>query len=250
MRRKVHIIAVANHKGGVAKTTTVAAVGSLLAQKGKKVLLVDLDPQSNLTESLSQVEYERTIYDAMRERKDLPVYNLKDNLDIAPANIDLAAAEMELAGAIERESILADLLENIAKGYDYVLLDCPPSLSLLTLNALVIATDLYVPLTAEALQSRGLQKLLDVVKLVGKRLNKGLKLNGIIITLWNGTNLNRQVEEKLRDAFGDIVFQTRIRKNVAIAEAPFAFKSISEYAPKSNGAIDYQSLTEEVLARK
>lgn len=244
-----HIIAMANHKGGVAKTSTVAAVGSLLATQGKKVLLVDLDPQSNLTESLSQVEYERTVYDAMRERKDLPVYKLKDNLDIAPANIDLAAAEMELTGAIERETILADILEEIAKGYDYVFLDCPPSLSLLTLNALTVATDLYIPLTAEALPSRGLQKLLDIVRLVGKRLNKGLKLNGIIITLWNGTNLNKQVEEKLREAFGDIVFKTRIRKNVAIAEAPFAFKPIGEYAPRSNGSVDYQALTREILAR-
>jgi len=244
------IIAVANHKGGVAKTSSVAAIGNILARSGKRVLLVDLDPQSNLTESLSQEEYERTIYEAMRERQELPVSHLKENLDLVPSSIDLAASEMELAGAIERESILADLLEELAGRYDYVLLDCPPSLGLLTLNALTAATEVYVPLTCEALPSRGLQKLLDIVKLVGKRLNKGLKMTGIIITLWNGTNLNKQVEDQLREVFGDIVFKTRIRKNVAIAEAPFAFQSIIDYAPRSNGACDYNTLAEEILARE
>lgn len=243
-----HIIAVTNQKGGVAKTSTVAALGSIFASKGKKVLLVDLDPQSNLTESLSQEDFNRTVYDAMRERKGLPIFPIGDNLDIVPANIDLAAAEMELSGAIERETILTDLLEDSAGSYDYVFLDCPPSLGLLTLNALTAATDLYIPLTCEALPSRGLQKLLDIVRLVGKRLNRGLKMSGIIITLWNGTNLNKQVEEKLRETFGDLVFRTRIRKNVAIAEAPFSFKPIIEYMPKSNGARDYTALAEEILA--
>ena len=244
-----HIIAMANQKGGVAKTSSVSALGALLASMGKKVLLVDLDPQSNLTESLSQTDYERTVYEAMRERKGLPVYPLRDNLYLSPANIDLAAAEMELAGVIERETILTDLLEDVSKDYDYIFLDCSPSLSLLTLNALTVATDLFIPLTCEALPSRGLRKLLDIVKLVNKRLNKRLKLSGIIITLWNGTNLNRQVEEKLRESFGDIVFKTRIRKNVAIAEAPFSFLPISEYAPRSNGSQDYKSLTNEVIGR-
>lgn len=244
-----YIIAMANHKGGVAKTSTVAAVGSMIAAAGKKVLLVDLDPQSNLTESLSREDYKRTVYDALRERKDLPIYPLKDNLDIVPATIDLAAAEMELAGVIERETILADLMEDVAPKYDFVFLDCPPSLSLLTLNALTAATNLFVPLTAEALPSRGLQKLLDIVKIVSKRLNKGLKLSGIILTLWNGTNLNKQIEEKLRESFGDIVLKTHIRKNVAIAEAPFSFQAIGDYAPNSNGAKDYAALTAEFLAR-
>lgn len=243
------IIAMVNHKGGVAKTSSVSAIGCRIALMGKKVLFVDLDPQSNLTESLSQVEYDRTVYDALRERKDLPIYPLRENLDIVPSTIDLAAAEMELAGAIERESILADLLEDVAKGYDYVFLDCPPSLSLLTLNALTAASRLLVPMTAEPMPSRGLRKLLDIVKIISKRLNRGLKLDGIIITQWNNTALNRLVEEKMREVYGDIVFQTRIRKNVAIAESSASLKPIFEYSPRSNGAKDYAALTEEILER-
>ncbi len=248
-RTMVHVIALANHKGGVAKTSTVSAVGDILASMGKRVLLVDLDPQSNLTESLSQKDYDRTVYDAFRERRDLPVFSLKENLDLVPSTIDLAAAEMELAGALERESILADLLDPVAQGYDYVLLDCPPSLGLLTLNALTAATDLYVPLTAEALPSRGLQKLLDIVTLVKRRLNRSLQLTGIIITIWNGTNLNKQVEAALRDRFGDVVFKTRIRKNVSIAEAPLAYQTIVDFAPRSNGAADYAALAAEIVSR-
>lgn len=243
------IIAMVNHKGGVAKTSSVSAIGSRIASMGKKVLFVDLDPQSNLTESLSQVEYDRTVYDALRERKDLPVYPLKENLDIVPSTIDLAAAEMELAGAIERESILADLLEDVAKRYDYVFLDCPPSLSLLTLNALTAATKLFVPLTAEPMPSRGLHKLLDIVRIISKRLNRGLKLDGIIITQWNNTSLNNAVEQKMREVYGDIVFKTKIRKNVAIAEASASLKPIFEYAPRCNGSKDYAALTEEILER-
>lgn len=248
-RTMVHVIAMANHKGGVAKTSTVSAVGDILASKGKRVLLVDLDPQSNLTESLSLRDYDRTVYDAFRERKDLPIFPVKKNLDIVPSTIDLAAAEMELAATIERETILADLLEPVLQRYDYILLDCPPSLGLLTLNALTAATDLYVPLTAEALPSRGLQKLLDLVALVRRRLNRDLQLSGIIITIWNGTNLNKQVEAALRERFGDVVFKTRIRKNVSIAEAPLAYQSIVSFAPRSNGAADYSALAAEILTR-
>lgn len=242
------VIAVANHKGGVAKTTSVACLGAILSDMGKKVLMVDLDAQANLTGSFLVQEPEFTIYSALKGESEPPVLNLRENLDLVPASLELAGVELELSGRMSREFILRDILEPISGKYDFILLDCPPSLGLVTINALTASDALFIPLTAEALPTKGLTMLLDILGMVQKRLNKDLALGGIIITRWERSNLSAMVEETLRASFGDIVFKTKIRKNISLAEAPLNSKDILEYAPTSNGAKDYRALAEEVIA--
>lgn len=244
------IIAVANHKGGVGKTTSVGAIGSILASKGKRTLLIDLDAQANLTVSFLTEEPEQTIYNALKGETPLPIIPLKENLSIVASCLDMAGAELDLSSRISREFILHKLLKPIAGEYDYILLDCPPSLGLVTINALVAAKELFIPLTAEALPSRGLAKLTNILQMVRDNLNEDITLSGVIITRWEGTNLSKMVEGQLRELFGDTIFKTRIRKNVSIAEAPLYAMDVVSYSPDSNGAKDYTSLTEEILAQE
>lgn len=241
------IIAMANHKGGVGKTTSVAAIGAALA-KTDKVLMIDLDAQANLTTSFIKEEQEPTIYEAMKGAA-LPIVQLSDNLDIVPSSLSMAGIELEISGRMQREYILKDLIEPIANKYDYILLDCPPSLGLVTINAFVAASELYIPLTAEALPSKGLTMLLDILGMVQKRLNKDIELSGIIITRYEKSKLSEMVVDTLRRNFGEVVFQTKIRKNIAIAEAPLYTESVLTYAPSSKGTQDYLNLTEEIRGR-
>jgi len=247
---KQRIIAITNHKGGVGKTTTAAAIGSLLAGMGRKTLLIDLDAQANLSSCFIKGEAERTIYNALKEERNLPIMPVRNNLDIIPSGLDMAGAELDLSGKYTRELILKKLLKPFAAEYDYILLDCPPSLGLVTVNALVAAKELFIPLTAEALPSKGLAKLTSIIQMIREGLNKDLTLTGIIITRWEGTKLSRTVEETLRETFGEVVFNTKIRKNVAIAEAPLYTKDIITYAPESNGAKDYKSLAQEIIKQE
>ena len=246
------IIAVANHKGGVGKTTSVASIGAILANKGYKTLLIDLDAQANLTSSFLKTEPEETIYNALRGEMELPVITIKPNLSIVASCLDMAGVELDISSRISREFILHKLLKPILNTgeYDYILLDCPPSLGLVTINALVAAKELFIPLTAEALPSRGLAKLTNIVQMVRENLNEDITLSGVIITRWENTNLSKMVEEQLRGLFGDTIFKTKIRKNVSIAEAPLYAMDVVSYAPDSNGARDYTSLTEEILAQE
>ena len=170
-------------------------------------------------------------------------------LQLAPASLDLAGVELEIASYMEREKILKDVLDEVAGNYDYILLDCPPSLGLLTLNALTASTDVLIPLTAEALPSRGLQRILDIIAMTQKRLNKELQLSGILLTRYEKSKLAQTVEEALRGRYGTLVYDTRIRKNISLAEAPLALQSILDYAPESNGAKDYRELAKEVERR-
>ena len=227
---KTKIISVANHKGGVGKTTTVTSVGVGLARRGFKVLLVDLDAQANLTSSLLEEEPPMTLYDTLIEGHELSIVHVMENVDIIPSSLDLSSAELELSSKMDREYILLELLEEVKREYDYIIIDCPPSLGLLTINALVASTDLYIPMTAEVLPTRGMNTLIRSIEMVKKRVNKAL-------------------ENQLRKQFGNIIFETKIRENISVAEAPLSSTDIYTYNPKCNGAKDYGSLVEEIIKR-
>lgn len=241
---KKRIIAVTNHKGGVGKTTSVASLGVALSQLGRRVLLIDLDPQGNLSQTLSVPQTGRTLYEALREEKDLPLVDVRPGLSVCPSSIDLVSMDLEIGDRPGRQTILRRLLSPL--GFDYILLDCPPSLGLLTINALTASTEVFVPLTPEALPAKGLGTLLDIIQRTREGLNPDLHLGGIIITRYQRRKINRIVEESLRENFGDLVFKTKIRENVDISEAPLQGKDIYSYSPRSIGASDYRDLALEI----
>ena len=246
---KAKIIAIANQKGGVAKTTSVAAIGSIMASKGYKTLLVDLDTQGNLTDTFLQEEPDETLYGALKGKHGLPQIEVRDGLYIvASGGALLGSIETELARTAENDYILRDLLQAVAPRYSYILLDCPPSLSLITRSAFAAASSVLIPVTAEALPTRGLQKVEALIDdLRRSKKNAALSLAGIFFTRWEISRLSKMIEERLREAYKDKVLSTKIRKNIAIAEAPCMLMDVTEYAPDSNGAKDYMALTEELL---
>lgn len=255
MKKQAKIISFANHKGGVGKTTTTASVGSILAAMGNRVLLVDMDAQSNLTTSLLKMDQvDRTIYDALSAScrgavYSLAVYQIAENLDIVPASLRLASADLELSSVMAREHILVDVLQEKTADYDYILIDCPPSLGLLTLNAVTASDLVVIPLLAEVLPFQGLTMISDFVRMVKQKLNPKIEIAGILLTRWEKSNLSRQIETGLRAKLGDKVFQTKIRKNIKVAEAPLEAVNIVDYDPKSNGAADYKAFVGELLDR-
>ena len=237
-------ISVVNHKGGVGKTTSVVSLGVALSQLGRRVLLVDLDPQRNLSQTLSVSKSGRTLYEALREGKDLPLVQVRERVWVCPSSIDLVSMDLELGNRKGREYVLRDLLSPL--DFEYILLDCPPGLGLLTINALTASTEVIVPLTPEALPAQGLGTLLDVIQRTKEGLNPVLHLDGILITRYQRRKINRIVEESLRETFGDLVYKTKIRENVDISESPLEGKDIYTYSPRSIGAEDYRSLALEV----
>ena len=241
------IISIVNHKGGVGKTTSVSSLGVALARMGKRVLLVDLDAQGNLTDTLTKTPGDRSIYDSLRTLETLPVVNIREGLDLCPSSIDLVSMDLELADKREREYRLSRILQGL--DYEYILLDCPPSLGLLTINALTASSKVIIPLTPEALPVKGLGTLLDIIERTKETLNPGLSLGGILITRYNRRKINRLVEETLRETFGDSVFKTKIRENVDISESPLQGMDIYSYSPNSIGAKDYESLAMEVVSK-
>lgn len=247
---KAKVITIANHKGGVGKTTSAASIGMALAILGKRVLLIDLDAQQNLSFTLTQNEDpETSVYDSLVNDAPLPVVKVRDNVDLVPASLELARAEIDMATKIAREGILKSLLDEHLEKYDYVLIDCPPSLGIVTTNALVASDELYIPLTAEALPLKGLTMLDDVVREVKKRVNPKLVLGGVFFTRYNNHKLNKEVVNMIDKRYGDKVFKTKIRENISLAEMPLSGQSIFEYDPKSNGAVDYITLAEEIIER-
>jgi len=242
-------MAIAQHKGGVGKTTSCINIAAALRNKGYKVLLVDMDAQANLTEILGLESY-ISIADALNGKGTLPIIH-KDGLDIVPSSLDLADAEAQMYGRlIAREQIMKGLLAEAREQYDFVIMDCPPSLGLLTINALTAADDVIIPVQSEFLAIRGLSSLLEIIKLVKANLNGRLSIFGVFVTQYDGRKvLNRDISGALKEMFKKELFDTRIRDNVALAEQHTAKADIFKYAPASNGAADYESLTEEILAR-
>lgn len=246
------IIAVANQKGGVGKTTTVVNLGVALAELGHRVLMVDLDPQSALSVGVGvdTMTLSHSVYDVLIDpdvtMRDV-IQNWRPRLDILPADIDLAGAEMELMSEIGRESILRDRLQTVQADYDYVIVDTPPSLGLLTINALAAADGVVVPLQCEYLAMRGMQQLLQTINKVQKKINPDLKILGIVGTMYDGRTLHaREVLEEVRAVFGDLVFEPVIKKSIRFAEAPVANLSLIEYAPQHEGAQAYRQLAKEI----
>lgn len=244
------IISLLNHKGGVGKTTSAINIGAGLVELGKRALLIDLDPQANLTLSLGIPRQKFTIYEAVRGESELVPFNVKDGLDVVTSSLDLSGAEMELINEAGREYILRELFEPLHDDYDYIIIDCPPSLGLLTLNALTSSDYVVIPLQTEFLALQGLTKIKQVIDKVKFRLNKKLDILGVIATMYDGRKvLNRDVVETIRKYFGEKVFETLIRDNVALAEAPAQRKDIFSYNSNSSGAEDYLSLCREILER-
>lgn len=250
------IIAIANQKGGVGKTTTAINLGACLAVAEKKTLIIDTDPQGNATSGLgiNKDEVERSIYDVLTEEvalQDVIIPNVHfPYLDVAPATRDLVGAEVELVGRNRRESILRDALEPVRDGYEYILIDCPPSLGLLTLNTMAAADSVLIPIQCEFYALEGLSQLLNTVTIVQKNLNPRLQIEGVLMTMFDGRlNLSRQVADEAKEYFGPKVYRTSIPRNVRIAEAPSFGKPIVLYDILSVGAKSYLSLAKEVIAR-
>lgn len=244
------IISLINHKGGVGKTTSTINIGAGLAELGKSTLLIDLDPQANLTLSLGLPRSPHSIYEALRGEGPLTPVNVKEHLDVVIATLDLSGAEMELINEAGREFILRELLEPVRLKYDYILIDCPPSLGLLTLNALTSSDMVIIPLQAEFLAMQGLAKIKQVIQKVKLRLNKKLIIGGVLPTMYDNRKvLNRDVVDTIKKYFGELVFTTYIRDNVALAEAPAQRKDIFAYNKNSAGAEDYLALCREIENR-
>lgn len=244
------VISLLNHKGGVGKTTSAINIGAGLAKLGKRVLLIDLDPQANLTLALGVPRQPYTIYEALRGESELIPANMKTNLDVVTSHLNLSGAEMELINEAGRELILRELIFPLRDKYDYILIDCPPSLGLLTLNALTSSDFVYIPLQTEFLAVQGLTKIKQVIQKVRMRLNRSLEIGGVIATMYDARKvLNRDVVDIIYKYFGDSVFETKIRDNVALAEAPAQRKDIFTYSPNSVGAKDYLALAREIIIR-
>lgn len=244
------IIAISNHKGGVGKTTSAINIGAGLALKGKKVLLIDMDPQANMSQSLAIHDPDKGIYEALKGSHEPEAVKIRKNLWLVPASSGLGGAELELAAEAGREFILKELLDAKREVYDYILIDCPPSLGLLTINAFTAADEIFIPMQAQFLALQGIGKLLGLVDKIKKRLNPKLEISGIFITQFDKRKiLNRYVMDTLESHFGEKVFKTRIRNNVALAEAPNEGCDIFSYQPTSIGANDYQQLVKEILKR-
>jgi chromosome partitioning protein len=250
----MRILAISNHKGGVGKTTSALNISAAIARTGRRTLIIDLDPQANLSQSLHFVaEPGQSIYGALKGEVKLDdiLVQQEEYLWLVPSEIDLSAAELEISDRPEREYILNKLLKNLNTKFDYVVIDCPPALSLLTINAFAAAQEVFLPLQAEYLAMQGLSRLVEVIEKVRGKLNPHLKVGGVFVTQFDKRKiLNRNVVEIIKKHFGERLMNTNIRDNVALAEAPTMGKSVFDYAPRSYGAEDYENLAQEIIAQE
>ena len=250
------IIAFSNQKGGVGKTTTCVNLSAYLATKGYKVLVVDLDPQGNATSGLgfAKSEVKNSVYNVMVDEmpiEDAVIKTCVDGMDILPSNIDLAGAEVELVYIKDREHVLARVLEKARDSYDFITIDCPPSLGLLTINALAGADTVIIPIQSEYYALEGLSQLMNTIKLVVKHLNSSLKIEGVVLTMSdNRAIISRQISAEIKKFFGKRVFETAIPRNIRLAEAPSHGVPIMLHDTKCSGAKAYESLTKEFLDRQ
>ncbi|MDU5334079.1 AAA family ATPase [Enterococcus sp.] len=250
------IISVANQKGGVGKTTTTVNLGACLAQDGKKVLLIDSDAQGNATSGLGvrKPDVKQDIYDVLVNEvsiKETIIKTPRENLSIVPATLQLAGAEIELTSMMARESRLKSALAEVSDEYDFILVDCPPSLGHLTINAFTASDAILIPVQCEYYALEGLSQLLNTVRLVQKHFNPGLAIEGVLLTMYDArTNLGAEVVEEVRRYFQEKVYDTIIPRNVRLSEAPSHGKPIIDYDPRSKGAEVYQALAKEVLVRE
>lgn len=247
------IIAVANQKGGVGKTTTTINLSACLAEKGKKVLVVDADPQGNTTSGLGidKNSLENSIYQLLIGKctiEETLISDIYDNLSLIPSNINLSGAEIELIGIEKKEYILKEEIDKIFNDYDFVIVDCPPSLNILTINAMTTASTILVPIQCEYYALEGLSQLIHTINLVKERLNPSLEIEGVVFTMYDArTNLSLQVVENVKDYLSQSVYKTIIPRNVRLAEAPSHGLPINLYDRKSAGADAYRNLADEVI---
>lgn len=250
------IIAVANQKGGVGKSTTAINLSACLAEKGQKVLTIDIDPQGNTTSGLGvdKNAVENTLYELLlgeSEVEDTIIKEVIENVDLIASNINLSGAEIELIGVDEKEYILKKVTDKVRDNYDYIIMDCPPSLNMLTINALTAATSVLVPIQCEYYALEGLSQLIHTIELVRDRLNKDLVMEGVVFTMYDArTNLSLQVVENVKDNLRQNIYKTIIPRNVRLAEAPSYGQPITMYDPRSTGAESYRLLAEEVMNRE
>ena len=249
------IIAVANQKGGVGKSTTAINLSACLAEKGKKVLAIDMDPQGNTTSGfgVDKNGIENTLYELLlgeAEMKDTIVKDVVENLDLIPSNINLSGAEIELVGIDDKEFILKGITDKLRRKYDYIILDCPPSLNMLTINAMTTADSVLVPIQCEYYALEGLSQLMHTIELVQDRLNPKLEMEGVVFTMYDArTNLSLQVVENVKDNLNQNIYKTIIPRNVRLAEAPSYGMPINLYDSRSSGAESYRLLAAEVISR-